>query len=32
VDLVERKAIERSENYLRRKHILTSAERVYVEG
>jgi predicted nucleotidyltransferase len=30
VDLVERKAVERSENYIRRKHILTSAEPVYV--
>ena len=32
VDLVERKAIERSENYLRRRHILRSAEPVYVAG
>jgi hypothetical protein len=32
VDLVERKAVERSENYIRRKHILNSAEAVYVEG
>ena len=30
VDLVERKAVERSENYIRRKHILSSAESVYV--
>ena len=30
VDLVERKAVERSENYIRRKHILTSVEPVYV--
>lgn len=30
VDLVERKAIERSENYIRRKHILRSVEPVYV--
>jgi hypothetical protein len=30
VDLVERSAIERSENYIRRQHILNSAEPVYV--
>jgi len=30
VDLVEREAVERSENYLRRHHILHSAEPVYV--
>lgn len=30
VDLVERKAIQRSENYIRRRHILQSAEPVYV--
>jgi len=30
VDLVERSAIERSENYIRRRHILESAEPVYV--
>ncbi|MGD1100855.1 MAG: nucleotidyltransferase family protein [Terriglobia bacterium] len=30
VDLVERSAIERSENYIRRRHILASAEPVYV--
>src|SRR5262249_32835975 len=30
VDLVERKAVERSENYIRRKHILSSVEPVYV--
>jgi predicted nucleotidyltransferase len=30
VDLVERKAVERSENYIRRKHILRSIEPVYV--
>ena len=30
VDLVERKSIERSENYIRRKHILSSLEPVYV--
>ena len=30
VDLVERKAVERSENYIRRRAILRTAERVYV--
>jgi hypothetical protein len=30
VDLVERRAIERSENYIRRRYILDSAEPVYV--
>ena len=30
VDLVERKAVERSENYIRRRHILQSAEPIYV--
>jgi predicted nucleotidyltransferase len=30
VDLVERCAIERSENYIRRRHILNTAELVYV--
>ena len=30
VDLVERKAVERSENYIRRKHILGSLEAIYV--
>ena len=30
VDLVERSAIERSENYIRRRYILNSAEPVYV--
>jgi len=30
VDLVERKAVERSENYIRRKHILSSVENIYV--
>lgn len=32
VDLVERSAIERSENYIRRRHILNSLEPVYVAG
>lgn len=30
VDLVERQAVERSENYIRRRHILQSVEPVYV--
>lgn len=29
VDLVEREAVERSENYIRRHYILSSAETVY---
>jgi predicted nucleotidyltransferase len=32
VDLVERKAVEQSENYIRRKHILTNLVPVYVAG
>lgn len=32
VDLVERPAVERSENYLRRESILSSIEPLYVEG
>ena len=30
VDLVERDAVERSENYIRRRHILASAQPIYV--
>ncbi len=30
VDLVERRAVERSENYIRRRHVLESVETVYV--
>jgi len=30
VDLVERRAVEQSENYIRRQHILRSVEPVYV--
>ena len=30
VDLVERKAVEGSENYIRRRHILDSAQSIYV--
>lgn len=32
VDLVERRAVEKSENYIRRRHILESAESIYVAG
>jgi len=32
VDLVERLAVERSENYIRRRHILQSLEPLYVAG
>jgi predicted nucleotidyltransferase len=32
VDLVCRSAVERSENYIRRHHILSTAEPIYVEG
>ena len=32
VDLVEREAIEQSENYIRRRHILQSEEPIYVAG
>jgi len=32
VDLVERRAVERSENYIRRKHILDTAEPIHVAG
>jgi len=30
VDLVERQAVEKSENYIRRRHILQSLEPIYV--
>jgi len=30
VDLVERRAVEKSENYIRRKHILSTLETFYV--
>jgi uncharacterized protein len=30
VDLVERRAVERSENYIRRRHIMQSLEPIYV--
>jgi len=32
VDLVEREAVEQSENYLRRRHALSAVETIYVEG
>ncbi len=32
VDLVERRTIEQSDNYIRRKHILASTESIYVAG
>ena len=32
VDLVERQSVERSENYIRRRHMLQSVEAVYVAG
>ena len=32
VDLVERKAVEMSENYIRRRRILRSLEPIYVAG
>ena len=30
VDLVDRRSVERSENYIRRRHVLDSVETVYV--
>ncbi len=32
VDVVDKRAVENSENYIRREHILQSARTVYVEG
>ncbi len=32
VDLVEREAVEQSENYVQRRHILQNEEPVYVAG
>jgi len=32
VDLVERRAVEKSENYIRGRHILQSLESIYVAG
>ena len=32
VVLVSRSAVERSQNYIRRRHILSTAEPIYVEG
>jgi uncharacterized protein len=30
-EIVERRAVEKSENYIRRRHILATAEPIYVE-
>jgi hypothetical protein len=32
VDVVDRRAIEQSRNYLRRRHILQEAEPIFVAG
>ncbi len=32
VDLVERQAVEKSENYIRRRHILKAIEPIYAAG
>jgi uncharacterized protein len=32
VDLVDRQEVQRSDNYIRRRHILSTAETVYVAG
>ncbi len=32
VDVVEREGVEQSPNYIRRRHILSTAEPIYVEG
>ena len=32
VDVVERRLLEKSANYIKRHHILTTAKRLYVEG
>jgi predicted nucleotidyltransferase len=32
VELVERDSVEQSPNYIRRRHILSTAEPIYVEG
>jgi hypothetical protein len=32
VDVVERRLVEASRNYIKRKHILSTAETVYAEG
>ncbi len=32
VDLIEREAVEQSENYIRRRHILQTEEPIYVAG
>ena len=32
IDLAERKSVEQSENYIRRRHILSDLESIYVAG
>ena len=32
IDVIDRKNLERCENYIKRKHILQSAQVIYVEG
>ena len=32
VDLIEREAVEQSENYIRRRYVLETEEPVYVAG
>ena len=32
VDLVDRRAVERSENYIRRRHVLEHLETIHAEG
>jgi predicted nucleotidyltransferase len=32
VDLIEREAVERSQNYIRRRHVLQTEEPIYVAG
>jgi len=32
VDLVDRRAVERSENYIRRRHVLKHLETIHAEG
>jgi predicted nucleotidyltransferase len=32
VDLLDRRSVERSDNYIRRKHILANSEPLYVAG
>jgi len=32
VDLVDRRAVERSENYIRRRHVLEHLETIHAKG